>query len=262
MISAAIQKKKPIVVLGIGELGSVFARAFLKNNHPVYPVTRDTNINELATQIDPELILVCTGEADLQAALKQIPEQWKDRVAMMQNELLPRDWKEHNFANPTVISVWFEKKKGMDSKVLISSPAYGPKAKILVDSLALIDISAHSLTSEDDLLFELVLKNLYILTANIAGIAIEPGANVDDLRNHHLPLMREVSKDVLTLQAQLTGQIFDENQLEKGMIKAFEGDLKHGCMGRSAPARLGRALELAKEFSLEVPTLQKIKDKF
>jgi prephenate dehydrogenase len=28
--------KKPIIVLGIGELGSVFARAFLKNNHPVY----------------------------------------------------------------------------------------------------------------------------------------------------------------------------------------------------------------------------------
>ena len=39
--------KKPIVVLGIGELGSVFARAFLKNNHAVYPITRSTDINEL-----------------------------------------------------------------------------------------------------------------------------------------------------------------------------------------------------------------------
>ncbi|MCH9750551.1 MAG: hypothetical protein K0U09_07330, partial [Proteobacteria bacterium] len=101
--------KKPIVVLGIGELGSVFARAFLKNNHPVYPVTRETDINELADNIDPELILVCTAEDDLQSALASIPEQWKDRVAMMQNELLPRDWKKYNFNNPTVISVWFEK---------------------------------------------------------------------------------------------------------------------------------------------------------
>jgi hypothetical protein len=43
------------------------------------------------------------------------------------------------------------------------------------------------------------------------------------------------------------------------MIKAFEGDLSHGCMGRSAPARLNRALTLANEFNLQVPTLEKIK---
>ncbi len=251
--------KKPIVVLGIGELGSVFARAFLKNNYPVYPITRSTDIDALAGTIDPELILVCVAEADLQVALKSIPTKWKDRVAMMQNELLPRDWQPHNFYNPTIISVWFEKKKAMDSKVLISSPAFGVKAQILVDSLALIDIPAHVLNNKDELLFELVLKNLYILTTNIAGLVIEVGSTVDDLRNNHLDLMRQVSKDVLTLQAQLTGKTFDEVELEKGLINAFEGDLNHGCMGRSAPARLDRALELAKEFELDVPTLQKIK---
>ncbi len=251
---------KPIVVLGIGELGSVFSRAFLRNNYPVYPITRQTNVDELVETIDPEMVLVCTAEADLQSALASIPAAWKDRVAMMQNELLPRDWTPHGFANPTVISVWFEKKKGMDSKVLISSPAYGPKAQILADSLALIDIPAHAVADEQALLFELVLKNLYILTTNIAGLAIEAGANVDDLRNNHLALMREVSSDVLALQAALTGQSFSESDLEAGMIKAFEGDLEHGCMGRSAPARLDRALALATELGVEVPALQRIKD--
>jgi hypothetical protein len=77
---------------------------------------------------------------------------------MMQNELLPRDWEPHNFTNPTVISVWFEKKKGIDSKVLISSPAYGPKAQILADSLALIDIPAHAVANEDELLFRTWVK--------------------------------------------------------------------------------------------------------
>lgn len=252
--------KKPIVIVGIGELGSVFARAFLKNGHPVYPITRQANIATLFDSIDPELILVCTGEADLKTALGQIPDHWKDRVAMMQNELLPRDWVAYNFINPTVISVWFEKKKGMDSKVLISSPTYGAKSQILTDSLALIDIPAHTLNNNKELLFELVLKNLYILTTNIAGLAIGADANVDDLRNKHLELMREVSKDVLVLQAQLTGQSFGKDQLEQGMIKAFEGDLAHKCMGRSAPARLDRALELAKEFGVKTPTLQKIKN--
>jgi hypothetical protein len=252
--------KKPIVVLGIGELGSVFSRAFLKNNHPVYPITRATDINELKTTIDPELILVCTAEGDLQSALSSIPTEWKDRVAMMQNELLPRDWETHNFTSPTAISVWFEKKKGMDSKVLISSPAFGPKAQILADSLALIDIPTHVVANEDELLFELVLKNLYILTTNIAGMAIESGSNVNDLRNQHIALMREVSADVLKLQSALTGKTFDDVELEQGMIKAFEGDLNHGCMGRSASARLDRALDQANEFNLKVPTLQKIKD--
>ncbi len=254
--------KKPIVVLGIGELGSIFSRAFLKNNYPVYPITRQTNIDELANTISPEFILVCTAEADLQNALQSIPKQWKDRVAMMQNELLPRDWQTHNFTNPTVISVWFEKKKGMDSKILIPSPVYGKKAQILVDSLALIDIPAHTLNSEEALLFELVLKNLYILTTNIAGLAIEKDATVDDLRNQYLDLMRDVSGDVLRLQGALTGKTFSENDLEKSMIKAFQGDLKHKCMGRSAPARLTRALELAKAFNLSVPTLEKIESKY
>jgi hypothetical protein len=251
--------KKPIVVLGIGELGSVFARAFLKNNYPVYPVTRKTNIQELSTQINPEFILICTGEADLQTALTQIPTKWKDRVVLMQNELLPRDWELHNFINPTVISVWFEKKQGIDSKVLISSPTYGIKAQILVKSLALIDIPAHTLTNKNELLFELVVKNLYILTTNIAGLSIEQGANVDNLRKNHQPLMRDVIKDILTLQTHLTGKTFDKLALEKSMIKAFEGDLKHKCMGRSALARLDRALQLANKFSLKMPTLQKIK---
>ena len=250
--------KKPIIVLGIGELGSVFARAFLKNNHPVYPITRTTDIDELRTSIDPEFILICTGEADLQSALKSIPNEWKDRVAMMQNELLPRDWTAHNLTNPTIISVWFEKKKGTDSKVLISSPTYGKKAQILVDALALIDIPAHTLTSPDELLFELVLKNLYILTTNIAGISIEPNATVDTLHNQHLTLMRNVSNDILTLQTQLAKQTFDAQKLEQGMIKAFQGDLTHQCMGRSAPARLKRTLALAKSFNLSLPTLEDI----
>jgi hypothetical protein len=79
---------------------------------------------------------------------------------------------------------------GMDSKVLISSPAFGPKAQILVASLALIDIPAHTVANDKELLFELVLKNLYILTTNIAGLAIETDSTVDELRNNHLKLMR------------------------------------------------------------------------
>ena len=33
---------EPIVLVGIGEMGGVFARAFLRAGHPVYPVNRST----------------------------------------------------------------------------------------------------------------------------------------------------------------------------------------------------------------------------
>ncbi|BAF61282.1 hypothetical protein [Candidatus Vesicomyidisocius calyptogenae] len=250
--------KKPIIVLGIGELGSVFSRAFLKNNYPVYPITRQTNINELANTINPELVLICTAEDDLQNALHSTPDKWKDRITMIQNELLPRDWQTHNFIDPTVISVWFEKKKGIDPKVLISSPIYGKKAKILIDSLALINIPSHIINSEEELLFELVLKNLYILTTNIVGLVIESDANINDLRNKHSSLMSNVSNDIIAIQTKLTGKTFDKKKLEQGIIKIFESDLEHNCMGRFALTRLKRTLKLAKKFNLSVPALKKI----
>jgi hypothetical protein len=42
------------------------------------------------------------------------------------------------------------------------------------------------------------------------------------------------------------------------MVEAFDGDLNHNCMGRSAPARLQRALQLADEAEIELPTMRKI----
>jgi len=42
------------------------------------------------------------------------------------------------------------------------------------------------------------------------------------------------------------------------MLLAFEGDPEHGCTGRSASARLHRALQLADDANLELHTLRRI----
>jgi len=111
--------KAPVVVIGIGEMGSVFARGLLRLGHPVYPVTRDTDMQALAKQLpSPQMVLVAVGEAALQPVLEQVPAPWLDRLALLQNELLPGDYAQ--LPDPTVISVWVEKKKGMDSTALIS----------------------------------------------------------------------------------------------------------------------------------------------
>ena len=247
---------KSVVVVGLGEMGSVFARGFLRTGYTVTPVIRGVEMQTVAGDIpDPELVLIAVGEADLHEQLKKVPEAWKDRLVLLQNELLPRDWQQYGL-EPTVISVWFEKKKGMDSKVIIPSPVFGKHARIVAAALASIDIPTTVLADEAALLHELVLKNLYILTTNIAGL--EAGGNAGQLWEKHNSLANQVAGDVISLQQALTGQTLERQALIDAMVTAFNGDKEHMCMGRSAPVRLQRALSLAEENNLSLKTLERI----
>ena len=251
--------KEPVIIIGLGEMGSVFARAILKLGHPVYPVNRNTNLDELAESIpEPEMVLVAVGEKDLQDTLATLPANWHNRVAMLQNELLPRDWASYDFKEPTVISVWFEKKKGQDSKVLISSPCFGPKAELLVNALATLDIPANEVATATAMEEELLIKNVYILTTNIAGLVTK--GNVEDLWNNHNTLALEVANDVMDIQATLVGHELDRDKLIAGFKNGIDGDPEHMCMGRSAPARLARALEQAAAANLQVSKLKEIQN--
>ncbi|MBU2478413.1 MAG: hypothetical protein KKA36_04930 [Gammaproteobacteria bacterium] len=249
--------KEPVVVIGIGELGAVFARGLLRLGHPVYPITRDMDMAAEADALPtPLMVLLAVAEKDLHSTLSAIPEPWQDRLALLQNELLPRDWEAAELQQPTVISVWFEKKKGQDSKVLIPSPAFGTHAKLLRDALEGIGIATRVVSTADELLFELVRKNVYIVTTNIAGLVV--GGNVAELWRDHESLARATALEVIDIQEQLTGKHFDNEALITGMLEAFDGDPQHGCMGRSAPARLRRALEQADSAGLAVPKLREI----
>lgn len=249
--------KQAIIVIGIGEIGSILARGFLRLGHPVFPAVRNTDLDQLAKDIsDPALVIVAVGEADLQNNLASLPDIWRDRVVLLQNELLPSSWEGHKLADPTIISIWFEKKKGQDSKVLIPSPAHGKHAQLVYDALATLDIPVRVLSSEQELLFELVVKNLYIVTTNVAGLKV--GGNVGTLQSEHEAFMLEVAKDVLAIQESLTGSSFDQDKLFLAMREAMDVDPEHKCMGRSAPARLKRALQQADEANIDVPTLKAI----
>ncbi|MFC1683917.1 ketopantoate reductase family protein [Pseudomonadota bacterium] len=246
---------KPIVIIGLGEMGSVFARGFLRTGHPIYPITREMSIRTEVRNIPPpKLVLVAVAEGDLAAVLEQIPPAWADRLCLLQNELLPQDWAA--FEDPTVISVWFEKKQGMDSKVIIPSPVFGPQEGLVAEALNVIGIPARLLNDAGELLFELVVKNLYILTSNIAGLKV--GGTVGELWENHREFATQVANEVINIQEALTQRQFDHERLIQAMVTAFEGDPAHKCMGRSAPARLQRALEHEFRFHLKLPTLQDI----
>jgi len=247
--------EKPVVVIGMGEMGSVFARGLLRLGLPVYPATRGVELKKLAGRLPkPGLVLIAVAETDLADVLKRIPKTWRQRLVLLQNELLPDDFK--HLDKVTVISVWFEKKRGQDARVIIPSPAYGPRSGLLAAALGTLDIPVRRLKSKRDLLFELVVKNLYILTSNIAGL--RTGGTVAELWSDSRPFANDVAEEVISLQEALTGKRFDHQALITAMVEAFDGDPDHRCMGRSAPARLRRALQHAEHLGLELPTLQAI----
>ena len=244
-----------IVVIGLGQLGRVFAGGLLRAGHTVVPLNRGDDMAALAqAHPAPALVLVAVAENDLHAVLAALPEVWKPRAALIQNELLPRDWQAHGYSEPTVISVWFEKKKGIDAKPLIASPVAGSGAALLCRALTAIELPCREVALGDELLFELVRKNVYILTTNLAGL--KTGGTVSQLWAQHEAFARQVANEVIDIQDALTGAQHDRDALIAGMLEAFDGDPDHGCTGRAAPARLARAIGHADKFGLSVPVLR------
>ena len=107
---------------------------------------------------------------------------------------------------------------------------------------------------DDALVDALVAKNLYILTANLAGLV--HGGTVGELWSTHREHAEAVAREVLALQSALLGRPVDVEARLADLTRAIDADPKHGARGRTAPARLARALRHADELGVDVPTLR------
>ncbi len=244
-----------VVLVGLGQMGSVFAHAFLREGHTVHPVNRETDGTALAERVpEPAICMVTVGEADLDGVLESLPETWRSRVGLLQNELLPPSWEKHGIANPTVAVVWFEKKATIATKVILPTPVAGPAAALISRSLLRIGVGAE-MVDDDALVPALVAKNLYILVANCAGL--ETGGTVGDLFENHRPLVDAVASEVLAIQKALVDRpLKDESEIMRMVERAVASDPEHGAKGRSAPARLKRAIAHAEAHGIDVPKLK------
>jgi len=249
----------PVVVIGIGQLGAVFSQGFLKCGHPVFPVVRSVAPSAVASRCpDPELVLVAVAETDLDPVLAGLPAVWKDRLFLLQNELLPPVWHQHGVQAPTVAAVWFEKKKGMDVHVLRPTALFGPKARLVADALATLAIPTRLLSDPADLHFALACKNVFVLTINIAGLVT--GGTTGELWTHHRDLALAVAGDVMAIQGAAGGVAIDDEKVLEDLGLAMLADPDHRCAGRVAAERLERALITARRLGLEAAALQWIRD--
>ncbi len=254
--------RSSVVVVGLGELGGVFARGFLRLGHPVVPVTRSTSAEQaLGAAPEPRLVLVTVGEDDLDAALDALPAPFRAQVGLVQNELYPSQWMAHGTSAPTVVIVWFEKKRGRDVIEVRPTLVSGPAEQLVVDALSALSISA-SVIAPADLAHELCVKNLYILTLNLAGLEMKDG-KAGELLGAERSLFDELVPELIRLERALFGEhvSFDDARLRLDLEKSIQADPAHGCAGRSAPRRLERNIAHARRLGLDLPCLERLAKK-
>ena len=79
--------KKTVILIGVGEIGGVFARGILKTGHTVYPVMRGMDIQTVKQDVpDPYAVVAAVGEKDIQNVLASIPQEWHGKLVLLQNE--------------------------------------------------------------------------------------------------------------------------------------------------------------------------------
>ncbi len=249
--------ERSIVIIGLGQLGELFARGFLRCGHPVVPVMRHLDPEAVATKYEnPALVLVAVGERDLPPVLAGMPAPWRDRVGLLQNELLPPIWQAHGIEHPTVMVVWFEKKPGQHLRVLRPTRIHGPASGLCCKAFEALDLPCTTLGSRADRLRALVLKNVTILTMNIAGLDV--GGTLGALWNEHRALAERVAREAIAVQAGLAGEPLEADALLEQLGQVFAANPDQKATGRSAPERLDRARAQAKGLNISTPEFDRI----
>ncbi len=241
------------VILGIGELGGVFARGFLRSGCVVHPILRNTSIADVRARVPtPSVVLLAVGEQDLEVAIARLPADYRSRVALLQNELVPGTWLRFGIVDPTVAVVWFEKKPGKEVTVVLPTVLSGPRSGVLNDALGALGIPTR-VVSPTALPEALLHKNVFIVTTNIAGLdrsgsrgtqsSLTCGELWDRHRDYAISLAREVFHvEVRTLPPAPVGHAYSLDAALETLEQAVRSDPNHVCAGRSAPMRLSRFL--------------------
>jgi hypothetical protein len=250
--------KKPIVIIGMGQLGGVFARGFLKSGYPILPILPSTSFKEvLKNYPEPAFALLAVGKGDLPPLLTELPNFLRERTGLLQNELVPKDWEEFGIA-PTVLVVWFEKKHRQPIIPLRPTLIFGPHSHLVAEALNALDLAYRILKHEQEFISQLALKNLFILTTNIAGLVGDD--TVGELFQNHPRLVRQVFLELSSIQEVNINKKLDHEQLWKNLKDIVNTYPDHASKGRSALERLHRTLHQADELGMSVPQLCNIRE--
>lgn len=261
----ALRVSPTVVVIGMGQLGQLFAGAFSRLGWRVLPVGRGEIFTEQGRDA-VQLVLVTVGEDSLRDVLGMVPDRYLGQVVLFQNELRPDAWEfRYGEAAPSVCVVWFERKRFMAPQAVLPSVLYGSQSHHIATALEHLDLPHRSVAERTELAHQLALKNLYILGLNFSGLdgaqraldLLAPPPAWERLRAELIALEKA---SLVQGQSRQGGPpvALDAARLRSNLNEALSADPDHACAGRSASKRLARTLSHAKRLGLDLPECRRI----
>lgn len=248
---------RDLVIYGLGELGQLYGAAALRAGMRVTPIIRASAPDQVLAALPSDVpVLVAVAENALDEVLPKLGQTRAESVILLQNELFPAQWQRHGLA-PTVLVPWLLKKRGTALTVARETPVYGRLARLVCELHAALDIPAVELSSEASLRQAIVEKYAFILTINALGV----------LRDRTLALwlqedrgrVRALAEEATVLGAALCGEpAIDHARCIRAVEEGMHALATMTARGRSAPARVARALEHARTLGLSLPELSQL----
>jgi hypothetical protein len=241
------------VVYGLGELGQLYGAAALRAGMRVTPITRASDPHAVLDGLPSDVpILLAVGESALDGALATLGRARGEATILLQNELFPSAYRKHD-VTPTVLVPWLLKKRGTPLMVARVSPVFGPQAALVEELHRALLLPCETLRSERALYQALVEKYAFILTINALG----------SLRDRTLQLwlqedpflVRALARETAALGAVLCESTVDLAGCERAVEEAMRALGTIAARGRSAEARVKRALEHGERLGIALPEL-------
>ncbi|MDB4974269.1 MAG: hypothetical protein JWN48_2610 [Myxococcaceae bacterium] len=246
---------RELVVYGLGQLGQLYGAAALRAGMRVTPITRHSDPEAILQTVGRDVpILVAVSEDALDAVLERLGPDRGHAAILLQNELFPSRWQRHGM-QPTVLVAWLLKKPDAALTVIRPTPVFGAHAELLLELHRALAIPAVELHEERALHQALVEKYAFILTINTLGLLRDRTMGMwlqEDPR-----LVHAVALEAAQLGALLCGQRVDLLRCAAVAAEGMRALSGIGARGRTAKARVERALEHGASFGLELPELRR-----
>lgn len=243
------------IILGLGQLGQLFGASALKAGHRVTPLLRNQPREPVFDHLPAGVpIWVTVGEKDLPSAVQSLPEARLADVILVQNELFPSVWEGLGLKNPTVAVVWISKKKGRPVEVGGPTQVFGPHAEHVALLHRAMALPIDTLQEEGELGQALVDKYAFILTINALGLA--ENRTLGEWLAADAKRVEATAAEAALLGAALLGRSVDQKKTQAAVALGMEALSHYPARGRTAPARVQRALADAARFDLNLPTLK------
>ncbi|MDB4988971.1 MAG: hypothetical protein JWN04_4149 [Myxococcaceae bacterium] len=246
---------RELVVYGLGELGQLYGAAALRAGLRVTPITRALAAQSILQALPHDVpVLVAVSESSLDDALEVLGRERGNASILLQNELFPSQWQRHEL-RPTVMVPWLLKKRGVALTVARATPVFGPHAELMCELHRALDVPVIKLRDEAALHQALVEKYAFIVTINALGLLRDRTLGMW-LQEDPI-LVHAVALEAAQLGAILCEQDVDLPRCARAVSEGMRALGTTGARGRTAEARVSRALEHGRRIGLALPELSR-----